>query len=632
MRKLLQILPIIIVSSATTFGLIATNNQFTEQNQKVGDAPTASDSSASQIAQKITNKKIYYNRILGTQTSNQTTTSNILGILKSINSDNVTDNSKNLNDNDVKNITLAPATITNKLQTVNATIHGANNTTAVVPLQIALNPTLKNHHYTSYFDMGQLFKYNLSSLETQQQIPVLTAAFLQHTSPSTNPADPVGWSWAGTSIDKNPKDQPQYKALQQYKAAGGQYYISFGGQAGTPGWSSSFHYSVAQIQKSLQYVIDLYHPLGLDFDIEGSQAADTAGNSNLFQAVANLAKTNPNVSFTYTIAVAPGASSDALNPMFEKSFDALLKTSYVPRLNLMTMDYGVPESNMYKPTLQCVAMLSKKILADNNWGIKTQTDVDKHMGLTPMMGQNDSRGELFTKNDMMMLAHYEAVNQMPQLGSWSLTRDNGSAAGSKSATYSGSGEYQDPYEFSHLALNTYGDSSQSNEPVSGDLQINNFAVFQDAIVVNWNKIDNVNYYEVDVDGTSVTRIGGTSTGYAYYKPNLPKKNHSVQIIAYGAGGSKISSNKLNVNNAKSQLATPLLNYNPQTTYQGKEYLYYQKQVNYLKYYKDASTKFADGQLEPLGSLSKYSSDLSATAQKDFANNTLPPWYFTNLPK
>ena len=639
MQKMLQILPILIVAGSTTAGLLATSHpQVSAQKQGNNQGKTtfpnkgAPTSTASQIAAKIINKTIYYNPVLGNQTSNKSTSANILNILKSINSDNVSGASKNLTSNDLGSISLASATITTKLQTVVATIHGANQTTTTVPLQIALNPQLKQHHYTSYFDMGQLFKYNLADLATEQQIPVLTAAFLQHTSPSTNPADPVGWSWAGTSIDKNPKDQPQYQALQQYQAAGGRYYISFGGANGTPGWSSQFHYSVSQITKSLQYVIDLYHPLGLDFDIEGGQSSDTAGNTNLFKAVAALAKANPKLSFSYTIAVAPNISADALNPNFEASFDAMLQVPYTPILNLMTMDYGVAESNMYKPAIQCDQMLNKKILAHNNWGLTNQSDVNAHMGLTPMIGQNDSRGELFTKNDMMLLAHYETINQMPRFSSWSLTRDNGTAGGSPSATFSGSGEYQAPYEFSHLALNTYGDSSQSDQPVSGKLLINNFAVYQDAIAIDWNKISHANYYSVDVDGSPITKLGGASTGYAYYKPNLTKTTHTIHLVAYGAQGSQISSNTITVNTAQTALASPLLMYNQQMTYQGHEYLYYQQQVNYLNYYKDPATKFADGQLEPLGPLSKFSSSLSPTAQKDFANNTLPPWYFTNLPK
>ena len=595
--------------------------------------PTPSSETAQAIADKITNKTVYVNNNLGGSASNPYNEKNILSVLKAINSDNTQDNSKNLSDAETKAISLANVNLTTSLQTVNATIYGANKTTAVVPLQIALNPPLTNHHYTNYFDMGQLFKYNLSDFANKQKIPVITAGFLVHTGPSSNPADPVGWAWGGSGdpIDTNPKQTKSYQALTQYKAAGGKYYISMGGQNGTPGWNSSFHYSVSEIEKSLQYIINVFHPLGLDFDIEGGQASDTAGNTNLFQAVAMLAKTNPNVQFTYTIAVAPDGTEigpDALNKHFEASFDALLNTSYAPIVNLMTMDYGEPKSDMYQAAIQCVQELSKKILADNKWGLTSMAQVYQHMGITPMIGQNDSPKEVFTKNDLMKVAHYAAMNQMPLLSSWSLTRDNGSAAGSPSASASGSGEYQDPYEFSHLALNTYGDSSQSNEPVAGSLTASNFAVFQDAITIDWKGATNVNYYNVYVDGSPVARVNGQATGYAYHNPNLTQQAHQVKVVAIGAQGSSITSNTFNVDPSKSKLPKPLLPYNPNITYQGQDYVYYHNQVGMIKWYKAPSQTIPADQWEPLGSLSDFTNSLSPSAISDFTNNTLPGWYFT----
>ena len=595
--------------------------------------PTPSSETAQAIADKIINKTIWMNNNLGGSTSNPYTAQNILGLLKSINSDNIADNSKNLTTKETQSISLADATLTNQLQTVNATIHGAKGTTAVVPLQIGLNPkTPAGAHYAPFFDMGQLYHYNLNSLLSNNSINTITAAFLQHVADKDVPTaeDPVGWSWAGVSIDKNPKSQEQYTDLMNYKKAGGSYYISFGGQAGTPGWASQFGYSEAEIQKSLQYVIDLYQPAGLDFDVEGSAQNDTAGNTKLFQAVANLAKTNPNLQFSYTIAVAPQASADALNPNFEASFDNMLNLPYAPILNLMTMDYADPYSDMYTPSVKCAQMLNKKVLADNKWGLKTVAQVNQHMSLTPMIGQNDSNGEVTTKNNMMQLAHYEAINQMARMSDWSLTRDNNSAAGSTHATYSGSGEYQDPYEFSNIILNTFGDSSQSNKPVTGSLTASNFAVFQDAITIDWKGATNVNYYNVYVDGSPVAKVNGQATGYAYYDPKLTQKPHQVKVVAVGAQGSSITSNTFSVDPSKSKLSQPLIEYDPTATYPKPTYVYYQKQVGRIKYWKGPGP-MQPYQFEAMGKLSDYTNSLSPTAIADFTNNTMPNWYFNSNP-
>lgn len=586
------------------------------------------------IASKITNKTIWMNSNLGSSTSNVYTAQSILDLLKSINSDHIEDDSKNLTLKETQSISLANTNLTNQLQTVNATIHGANKTVAVVPLQIGLNPkTPAKAHYAPFFDMGQLYKYNLNNLLSNNSITTITAAFLQHAAgkdvPTTN--DPVGWSWAGVSIDKNPQAQEQYIELMNYKKAGGSYYISFGGQAGTPGWASQFGYSVQEIQKSLQYVIDLYQPAGLDFDVEGSAQNDTAGNTKLFQAVANLAEKNPQLQFSYTIAVAPQASADALNPSFEASFNHMLNLPYAPILNLMTMDYGVAEENMYDPSVKCVELLNKKVLADNKWGLNTIAQVNQHMSLTPMIGQNDSPGEVTTKNNTMQLAHYEAVNQMARMSDWSLTRDNNSAAGRKSATYNGSGEYQDPYEFSQVILNTFGDSSQNDKPVNGLLTAGNFAVFQDAITIDWKGATNVNYYNISIDGSLVAKINGHNDGYAYYNPKLSQKPLQVKVVAVGAQGSSATSNLFTVDPSKSKLKQPLINYDSKATYPKPTYVYYQEQVGLIKWWKGPGA-MQPYQFQVMGKLSDYTNSLSLTAIVDFTNNTMPKWYFNNNPE
>ena len=137
------------------------------------------------------------NNNLGGSTNNPYTAQSILGLLKSINSDNIADNSKNLTTKETQSINLANANLTNQLQTVNATIHGANKTTAVVPLQIGLNPkTPTEAHYAPFFDMGQLYHYNLNSLLSNNSINTITAAFLQHIAGKDVPTadDPVGLS------------------------------------------------------------------------------------------------------------------------------------------------------------------------------------------------------------------------------------------------------------------------------------------------------------------------------------------------------------------------------------------------------------------------------------------------------
>ena len=198
MKKILSSFAIFtLIASTGTGSVIACSSKHNKTPETVPFTNIVKPSSetASKIAQKIINKTIYLNSVLGTQTSNPYTAKSILGILKSINSDNIKDNSQNLTKAEVQTISLASVNLTKKLQTVKATIYGAHNTTAVVNLQIAINPQApKGSHYAPYFDMGQLYKYNLNTVFSNYQINTVTAAFLQHVAGKDKPTtqDPVG--------------------------------------------------------------------------------------------------------------------------------------------------------------------------------------------------------------------------------------------------------------------------------------------------------------------------------------------------------------------------------------------------------------------------------------------------------
>ena len=199
MKKILSSFAIFTLIASTGTGSViacsSSKHHKTPQTVPYTNIVKPGSETASKIAQKIINKTIYLNSVLGTKTSNPYTAQSILGVLKSINSDNMLDNSQNLTKAEVQTISLASVSLTEKLQTVKATIYGAHNTTAVVNLQIAINPQAPNNsHYAPYFDMGQLYKYNLNTILSNYQVNTVTAAFLQHVAGKdvATAQDPIG--------------------------------------------------------------------------------------------------------------------------------------------------------------------------------------------------------------------------------------------------------------------------------------------------------------------------------------------------------------------------------------------------------------------------------------------------------
>ena len=631
MRKLLSLLTISVLSASSVATVISCSS-----------SPTKTKGLT--IASKIINKTIYISKNVGNDTSNIYTAQAILKLLKSINSSNTSDNTKNLTMSDLSDSALADATLSTNKTKVNLTIFKTSKNSVIVPLEIALNPENKtpNHFYAPYFDIGQLYKYknDFATLYNNNGIKALTIAFLQHSPSKDKPTadDPIGLSWAGVSIDKNdPNAAIIANAIQKYNAVGGKSIISFGGSAGITPWASKTvsggaGASVDDIVKSFEFVIKTYNPYGLDFDIEGSQLSDIDGNKNLIQAMNKIKENHPKLYVGYTIAVDPLSDiKTALNPNFLTSWNYLLKNSnFAPVINGMAMDYGSEyDGDMFDPIPMTTKILGRQMVQDANasWNIHNLADAYTHLGMTPMIGNNDTAGQVFTKNDMMKTSHYASVNGFALLSNWSLTRDNGGRA----SNYNSDGLFQSKYEFSNIAEKTFGNSSDISVPVSGNLIVAKFGLSQNSIAVSWTGAENVNSYIIKIDGKNVGTASGSSSGYAYYNTKLTKGNHNVEVVALGGLGSFLISNQFTVNTANSQLTRPLINFDISQIYHGGELVYYHGAVVLVSWYKNAGSDLNPGQFQKWGPLSDFTNSLSQVAINDFTNGTLPNWYFANDP-
>ena len=74
-----------------------------------------------------------------------------------------------------------------------------------------------------------------------------------------------------------------------------------------------------------------------------------------------------------------------------------------------------------------------------------------NVGIIPMIGQNDTSGEIFTLADAQTVMSYAQSNSnITRLSFWSVTRDNGGCAGNTSASDTCSGISQSNWAFSHI--------------------------------------------------------------------------------------------------------------------------------------------------------------------------------------
>jgi len=216
--------------------------------------------------------------------------------------------------------------------------------------------------------------------------------------------------------------------IQELKNAGGNVIISFGGAA-APELADVCPNATA-LAAQYQAVINMYHPMALDFDIEDflPNAIDMRNQALTMISGAPI---------HYTLGVLSTGMTSAQISVLQ---NAKSHNVNVAMVNIMAMDYGQPVADMYGAAISA-ANATKTQLSSLGYG-------SAQLGITPMIGQNDSGGEVFSLANAQSLRNNAAGAAM--LAFWSMGRDNGGCPGQASASPSCSGVSQSTWGFSNI--------------------------------------------------------------------------------------------------------------------------------------------------------------------------------------
>jgi len=173
-------------------------------------------------------------------------------------------------------------------------------------------------------------------------------------------------------------------------------------------------------------VIDTYGFDHIDFDIEGGALGDTEATKRRAYAIEDLKHTFPNLHVSLTVPVMPyGLDQDAMN---------VVKATPCDLVNIMAMDYGsIGKGDMGRAA--CDAALN------------TRQQTGKPIGITPMIGKNDTAYEIFDIGDAYTVKDFQSnCDWVKRLSIWSIERDRGV----KGDMTQSSQIDQKPYEFSKI--------------------------------------------------------------------------------------------------------------------------------------------------------------------------------------
>ncbi|HEV2637963.1 MAG TPA: ricin-type beta-trefoil lectin domain protein [Actinocrinis sp.] len=300
---------------------------------------------------------------------------------------------------------------------------------ATTALAAAPNPW-PAHVFAPYVDMG-MYNTTLTTVAADYGTKFFTLAFVDGAGCQWNAINTSGW-------------QQQVSAIQ---GEGGDVSISFGGYTTDTNLTDlgSTCSSASAAAGQIENVVTTFGVTHLDFDIESNELTDTPDIAKTAQALAQVRSwgnsTGRALKISYTI---PALSSGLTQPGL-----SVLSTStsngFTPDIvNIMTMDYGQSGVEMGNASNQGLTAAAGQVASA--FGIST-TAAYARLGNTPMIGQNDSAGEIFTVADADSVESYAASHGAALLAYWSEGRDNGTCAGQTSASSSCSGISQNAGAF-----------------------------------------------------------------------------------------------------------------------------------------------------------------------------------------
>jgi hypothetical protein len=242
-------------------------------------------------------------------------------------------------------------------------------------------------------------------------------------------------SWGGVA----PLDDPAIgRLVTRVRARTGDVRVSFGGERGTD--LAERCETGTALANVYEQVVRQVSPSLIDFDVEGGALTDEQGVHRRDAAIAAVQAAARREGRPLRVAFTLPAEADGLTgPARALLADAKDAGVRVDVVNAMTMDYASAPADPVRRAMDVAASTAE--LIRRMWPDLTPTEAWRRVWLTPMIGVNDVRGQVFGLADATRLAAQARDAGVGGLAFWSLARDGpcgkGQPAGVAADTCSG---------------------------------------------------------------------------------------------------------------------------------------------------------------------------------------------------
>jgi hypothetical protein len=268
-----------------------------------------------------------------------------------------------------------------------------------------------------YVDLAGWPTPDMTAMTTASGVRDFTAAFVvQQSGVACAPA------WGAYSAYAVGGSGDFLASINAVQRAGGTVVVSFGGAANSELAENCT--SETALLAAYAKVVDRYGLSRIDFDIEGAAVSNATANQRRARVLAQLqhdyAAAGHPIAVSLTLPVMPtGLTSSGLRTV--KEFAAAGVS--IAQVNVMAMDYGTGTSDMGAAAISAATSLVAQLRTVPQYAAYTSAQLNSMVGITPMIGQNDTSGEIFTTADATEVAQWAATHGTGLLAWWDMTRD-----------------------------------------------------------------------------------------------------------------------------------------------------------------------------------------------------------------
>jgi hypothetical protein len=271
--------------------------------------------------------------------------------------------------------------------------------------------------------MGLWPSADLSAFSAASGVKSLTGSFIVADRSSACSPTWAGYTayTVGTSGDFLP-------AISSFQSGGGTFIASFGGAINDE--LARVCTDPAALLAAYTKVVDRYNLDRIDFDLEGTDVSDSTANKRRASVVATLqaqrAAAGRPLAVSLTLPVMPtGLVSSGVRAVGE--FAAAGVT--ISAVNVMAMNYGDGTTDMGAAAVAAAKATAAQLKTVPAYAALTDAQRLSMIGLTPMLGQNDLPGEIFSLTDAATVGSFAKANSLASVGWWEMTRDQPCTSG-----------------------------------------------------------------------------------------------------------------------------------------------------------------------------------------------------------